>query len=503
MDFPRASGILLHPTSLPGRYGIGDLGEYAFRFIDYLKQTGQAYWQVLPLGPTSYGDSPYQALSTFAGNTNLISLDKVAAMGWLSPQELADVPKFPVYAVDYGPVIEYHNRKLALAYKNFAARGKPEHKAAFADWCQSQADWLEDYALFLALKDENGGRPWTEWANKGESLRETEALSEASARLTMEIERVKFGQWLFFSQWHEVRAYANAAGIRIIGDIPIFVAHDSSDVWANRELFSLDENGVPNVVAGVPPDYFSRTGQYWGNPLYKWDLMKSRGYPWWIARMRSILATVDIVRIDHFRGFYDYWEIPVNDERTAVNGRWVDGPNLHFFHALREQLGGDLPIIAEDLGDMHPMVYELRDALDLPGMKIIQFGFDGPTNKFLPHNYESRNFIVYTGTHDNNTARGWWDGEGTEGEKAYFQALMDREITEPHWEMIRLAMASVAHTFVAPLQDILGFGADTRMNMPGKLGGNWTWRFTPEWLNFEPAKMRLIHYTRLYNRWTD
>lgn len=503
MKFPRASGILLHPTSLPGRYGIGDLGEHAFRFVDFLKSLGQMYWQVLPLGPTSYGDSPYQSLSTFAGNTNLISLDKVAAAGWLSAADLADVPNFPVHVVDYGPVIEYHNAKLALAYRNFKAQNNPAQQQAMQAWCATQANWLEDYALFLALKDENGGKPWTEWANKGESLRDTEDLVEASTRLADEVERVKFTQWLFFTQWHELRSYANARGVKIIGDIPIFVAHDSSDVWANRAYFTLDANGMPELVAGVPPDYFSPTGQYWGNPLYRWDVMAADGYKWWIARIRSVLDMVDVVRIDHFRGFNDYWEIPINEERTAVNGRWVDGPHMHFFNVIREQLSDDLPIIAEDLGDITPAVFELRDELRLPGMKIIQFGFDGPKNKFLPHNFESTNFVVYTGTHDNNTAQGWWDNEGTPAEKSYFQMLMEREIHEPHWEMIRLAYASCAHTAVIPLQDLFGFGTDTRMNMPGRLGGNWGWRITPEWFNHDQAKGRFIHYTRLYNRWTD
>lgn len=502
MLFPRSSGILLHPTSLPGRYGIGDLGDAAYRFVDYLKSMGQSIWQVLPLGPTSYGDSPYQSLSTFAGNTNLISFDKLIEMGYLTAQDVADLPDFPAHQVDYGPVIEYHNAKLALAYRRFKAQPKPGHRQAFEAWVQSQAHWLEDFALFFALKEENGGKAWVEWANRDEALYEKSALAKAAVRLADDVERVKFCQWLFFSQWAQLRAYANQRGIRIFGDIPIFVAHDSSDVWANKGNYYLDEDGHPQVVAGVPPDYFSPTGQYWGNPLYRWDVMKRDGYSWWVERLKSVLALVDIVRIDHFRAFEDYWEIPVNEERTAVKGKWIKGPNVDFFNAIREQLG-ELPIIAEDLGDITPEVLELRDKLNLPGMKIIQFGWSDPANQFLPQNYTHNNFVVYTGTHDNNTARGWWDGEGTDGEKAFFQAYVDREIKEPNWEMIRIGMMSSAHTFILPLQDLFGFGADTRMNTPGKLGGNWAWRITPEWFNDSSARQRLIHFTRVYNRWVD
>lgn len=500
MEFPRASGILLHPTSLPGRYGIGDLGEYAYRFVDYLKSAGQRYWQVLPLGPTSYGDSPYQSLSTFAGNTNLISFDQLLALGWLTPADLMDLPQFPIYKVDYGWVIDYHTKKLAVAYERFKAANKADEQQAFAAWCAQQADWLDNFSLFVALKNENGGKAWVEWANKAESLREPAAIAAAQKRLATEIELTRFTQWVFFTQWDALHKYATEQGIMIIGDIPIFVAHDSSDVWSARELFYLDENGHTTVVAGVPPDYFSPTGQYWGNPLYRWDVMKADNYRWWVARLKAVLKMADIVRVDHFRAFYDYWEVPYNEERTAVDGQWIDGPGVPFFDSIKAQMG-DLPIIAEDLGDLSDGVYELRDELGLPGMKIIQFGFSDSANIFLPHNYESNNFIVYTGTHDNNTALGWWMGEGSDGEKDLFRQLMGRDITEPHWDMIRLGMSSSAHTFIAPLQDVFGFGTDTRMNLPGRVGGYWAWRFTEDWLYNDAPKSRFMYYTRLYNRW--
>lgn len=498
MLFPRSSGILLHPTSLPGRYGIGDLGEYAYRFIDYLQAAGQSIWQVLPLGPTSYGDSPYQCLSAFAGNPNLISLDKLVGLGWLTHADLADVPNFPTHEVDYGWVIGYHDQKLALAYERFEATANEGYKQAFSAWCDKNAHWLNDFALFAAIKNENGGRPWTEWP-EDVSLREPEALASAQTRLAKQISDIKFRQWVFFAQWEELREYAKGRNIRLVGDIPIFVAHDSSDVWANRDEYFLDERGNPTVVAGVPPDYFSATGQRWGNPLYRWDVMKQKGYSWWISRFSAVLTLVDIVRIDHFRGFEDYWEIPAS-EPTAVNGRWLKGPNIDFFNVLKERLG-ELPIIAEDLGMITAAVEKLRDDLGLPGMKIIQFGWSDPDNEFLPHNYITPNCVTYTGTHDNNTVVGWWHGEGSESDRHYFQQYVGREITEPNWEMIRLGAMSVANTFVAPLQDIFGLGTNARMNTPGVESGNWRWRFTEDWLQKPEPRERLAHLTRIYARW--
>ncbi|MBC7871578.1 MAG: 4-alpha-glucanotransferase [Chitinophagaceae bacterium] len=499
--FPRSSGVLLHPTSLPGRYGIGDLGEYAYRFADYLESIGQTIWQVLPLGPTSYGDSPYQCLSAFAGNSILISLDKLVGDGWLKQEELDDVPDFPEHLVDFGPVIDYHNRKLELAYQRFEVETSDgdEQRRAFNTWAGKNAYWLDDWALFIALKDENGGKPWVEWA-EDEALGKVEALEKARLRLTNQINAHRFRQWIFHTQWYELKDYANARGIRLVGDIPIFVAHDSSDVWANRSLFSLDEKGYPTIVAGVPPDYFSATGQRWGNPLYRWEVMKENDYSWWISRFRAILGVVDLVRIDHFRGFEDYWEIP-GSEPTAVKGRWVKGPNIAFFDKLREVLG-ELPIIAEDLGEITEEVLLLRDTLGLPGMKILQFAWDGPDNLFLPHNY-TVNCVAYTGTHDNNTTLGWWNsGEGTDNEKRFMSEYLNREITDPVWTLLRLGMMSVAHTFIVPMQDVLGYGAETRMNMPGRETGNWGWRFTADKLQ-DPVKDRLAYLTKLYSRWPE
>lgn len=497
--FPRASGILLHPTSLPGRYGIGDLGEWAYRFVDWLEAAGQSYWQVLPLGPTSYGDSPYQSLSAFAGNPNLISLDKLLGDGWLTDDDLKTVPDFPEHLVDFGEVITYHNLVLALAYKRFEESAMLEQQTAFNDWCGQNAYWLEDYALFAALKDYHGGQPWVEWPT-GEALRHPDVLASAAAEHRRMIAERRFRQWVFHKQWYELKEYANARGIRLVGDIPIFVAHDSADVWANRDGFHLDEVGQPTVVAGVPPDYFSPTGQRWGNPLYRWDQMSEDGYSWWISRFRAALSLVDIARIDHFRGFEAYWEVPAS-EPTAVRGRWVPGPGMDFLDTVREQLGS-LPIIAEDLGLITPGVIALRDGMGLPGMKILQFAFGGAggENSFLPHNYVP-NCVVYTGTHDNNTTVGWWSsGEADEQMKAMVAEYIGHPVSEPHWELIRLGMSSVAHTFIIPMQDVWGFGADTRMNTPGRESGNWGWRFSAEWLG-SPARERLAHLTGLYARW--
>lgn len=498
MKFPRASGILLHPTSLPGRYGIGDLGEAAYAFIDYLVAGSQSLWQVLPLGPTSYGDSPYQSLSAFAGNTNLISFDKLRKLGWLTDDDLADLPDFPTYSVDYGPVIEYHQQKLTRAYQQFQKNANAGYRQAFQKWCKQEAFWLEDFVLFFALKNENGGKPWVEWDNEDEALYQPEALEAARERLADQINFNRFTQWLFFAQWDELKTYANQKGVSIIGDIPIFVAHDSADVWANKRFFYLDPKGNPTVIAGVPPDYFSKTGQRWGNPLYRWETLKKEGYDWWIKRVQAILKLVDIVRIDHFRAFEDYWEIPASEE-TAVKGEWVKGPNVDFFKVLEAALG-DLPIIAEDLGEITEEVEILRDTLDLPGMKIIQFAWSDPDNEFLPHNYKTQNCVAYSGTHDNNTVMGWWMGEGSEGQKAFVEAYVGKKVIEPHWEMIRLGMMSIASMFVAPLQDVFGFGEDTRMNTPGKEQGNWGWRFSADWLEKREPLERLKHLTHVYGR---
>jgi 4-alpha-glucanotransferase len=496
MAVERVSGILLHPTSLPGRYGIGDMGEWSFRFVDYLVAHGQKVWQMLPLGPTSYGDSPYQSLSAFAGNPLLISLDKLVEEGWLSADDVKDVPDFPQNAVDYGAVIIYHNQMLARAYGNFETNAKEPQTRAFNEWVQSNKDWLDDFALFRALKDHHGGKPWVEWT-EGEALRHPDALAAAITRHAADINLHRWQQWIFNRQWLELKAYANGKGIQLIGDIPIFVAHDSSDVWARPELFYLDEKGYPTVIAGVPPDYFSETGQRWGNPLYRWEEMALDGYSWWVRRIRATLELVDIIRIDHFRGFDAYWEVPAS-EPTAVRGQWVPGPGMHFFDVIKAALGS-LPIIAEDLGVITPEVEALRDGLGLPGMKILQFAWEGGvTDPFLPHNHVP-NCVVYTGTHDNNTTIGWWHEEASPDMRQFVNSYFDREVVEINWELIRAAEMSVAHTCVIPLQDILNLDAEFRMNLPGREMGNWTYRCTPD--DFDhPGIQRVLHYTKLYGR---
>ncbi len=494
---------MLHPTSLPGRYGIGDLGEYAYRFVDFLEAAEQSVWQVLPLGPTSYGDSPYQSPCALAGNPNLISLDVLVGDGWLTEDDLADAPKFPTYMVDYGPVIEYHDKKLTLAYQRFDKEADAETRKNFDAFAEQNKLWLDDYALFMAIKEANGGVSWTEWDDDDLVRYKAAALDQARKTYEREISEKKFRQWLFYSQWQTLKDYAAERNIRIMGDVPIFVAHDSSDVWGNQGLYYLEEDGNPTVVAGVPPDYFSETGQRWGNPLYRWDKMKANSYAWWKGRIRAIFELVDLVRIDHFRGFQAYWEIPA-DEPTAVKGRWVEGPGADLFEAVKKEFG-ELAIVAEDLGVITPEVEALRDGQSLPGMKVLQFAFDGEcgSNLFLPHHYTA-NCVVYTGTHDNNTTYGWWHsdeaGEGIHRcVRAYTGTDDDQIAEEPHWVLIRAAMQSVAHTCVVPMQDVLGFGGDTRMNTPGKEQGNWVWRFGEEELQ-NPAKDRLAWVTRLYSR---
>lgn len=495
MEFPRAGGILLHPTSLPGRYGIGELGSAAHRFVDFLAESNLKLWQVLPLGPTGYGDSPYQVFSAFAGNPLLISLEWLAGDGWLGEEDLKTAPDFPLDEVDYGPVIEWKGRMLRRAYENFKVRAGPSDWEALRAFADENQAWLADYALFMAVKEAHGGVIWSEWEREI-ALREPAALAAWRERLADAIVEREFLQWQFTRQWSSVKRYANERRIQIIGDIPIFVAYDSADVWAHPELFFLDERGAPTVVAGVPPDYFSKTGQLWGNPLYRWDRMRANGYAWWIERFRQILTLVDIVRIDHFRGFEAYWEVPAGAP-TAETGRWVKGPGADLFQAVRDALG-ELPIIAEDLGLITPEVEALRDALGFPGMRILQFAFEGDaSNPFLPHNFV-RNTVIYTGSHDNDTTAGWYE-TATEHERDFVRRYLDSDGSEIAWKLVRLAFSSVANQAIVPLQDVLGLGTEARMNFPGRPSGNWRWRYRAEMLTPELSG-RLRELVRLFGR---
>jgi len=497
MQFPRSSGVLLHPTSLPGAYGIGDLGAGAYQFADFLHITGQTLWQVLPLGPTSFGDSPYQAISSFAGNPLLISLDTLKEDGWLTDDDLPPSKDFNDYVVNYGPVIEYHIEALNRAFAVFSETASKDQKAEFKAFCDANQSWLDDFALFAALKDSHDGAPWWDWP-AGQALREPKELEAAKQGLDDSIQSHMFRQWLFNNQWEALRQYCVERDVRLMGDIPIFVAHDSSDTWANQSLFYLDDKGMPTVIAGVPPDYFSATGQRWGNPLYRWDKMKKNKYAWWKSRFGRAMELFDLVRIDHFRGFVAYWEIPATEE-TAVNGQWVKGPSSHFFKALQKDFGDDLPIVAEDLGEITPDVYALRDEFNFPGMKILQFAFEEgcEPNGFQPHTYTTANCVVYTGTHDNNTTLGWWN-EVSDNIRNCVQAYMG-PIHDPARDLMRLGMMSIAHTVISPLQDILGYGGDTRMNHPGVAAGNWSWRYTADALS-EDVRFILGDMSYRYDR---
>ena len=495
MELTRDSGLLLHPTSLPGPHGVGDLGAEAYRWVDFLVEAGQGLWQLMPLGPTGFGDSPYQCFSAFAGNPYLISLERLVEDGFLDADALADIPDFPAERVDYGAVIPFKLERLTRAYRYFMENKTGEQQAQFRKFCEAQAGWLEDYALFMACKEAHGGGSWSAW-DEGIRARHPEALEAWGGRLENEIDKHKVWQWFFYEQWLALRAYANGKDVKIIGDIPIFIAYDSADAWSNPELFHFDESGNPTVVAGVPPDYFSETGQRWGNPLYRWDVMKKNGFAWWISRIRSTLEFFDFVRIDHFRGFEAYWEIPA-DEPTAVHGRWVEGPGQPFFDAVKEALG-DLPIIAEDLGVITPEVEVLRDENNLPGMKVLQFAFaDGAADPYLPHNYP-HHCVVYTGTHDNDTTRGWYE-TAPEKEQDMVRRYLARDGSNAAWSLVRLAFSSVADFAVVPLQDVLGLGSDARMNTPGAAAGNWGWRYTPEQLAPWVAPS-LREMTELYGR---
>lgn len=506
MTFPRSSGILLHPTSLPGPFGIGDLGDEAYRFADFLTASGQSLWQVLPLGPTGYGDSPYACYSAFAGNTLMISPERLVREELLTEADLRPNYLLSDERVDFEQVHRYKDALLQKAHQRYQLSTNTGLRSAFETFAQRNATWLDDYALFRALKDAHGGIAWHEW-QPSLVRRESAALSRSREQLTYQIEAHKFYQFLFYKQWFELKSYCNQRGIRVVGDIPIFVAHDSADVWTNPDQFKLESDGRPIVVAGVPPDYFSKTGQLWGNPLYNWDRMRADGFKWWIQRVHATLQTVDIVRIDHFRGFAACWEIPGGD-KTAERGRWVEAPGRELFAVIRKVLG-ELPIIAEDLGVITPDVEELRDDCGFPGMRILQFAFSSDTrNQDLPHNY-LKNVVVYTGTHDNDTTVGWFHsaaGEGStrnaeqiERERQFCMKYLNTDGSEIHWDFIRATWASVANTAVVPLQDLLGLGTEARMNLPNSTSGNWIWRFKAGAL-VEAIGKRLRELTELYGR---
>lgn len=507
MRFPRSSGILLHPTSLPGPFGIGELGSEAYRFVDQLARARQSLWQVLPLGPTGYGDSPYQSFSAFAGNTLLVSLDLLAKEGLLTDEDLRGAPRFPEERVDFGSVIEFKNAQLERAYKRFKESGGDNLRHSFDVFQEYAASWLDGYALFRAIKNHQDGKVWSEW-DEELAKRDEAAMERVHRELDEEIEAQKFYQFLFFRQWSALKRYSNQKGISIVGDIPIFVSYDSADVWTHPDLFKLDEAGKPKVVAGVPPDYFSRTGQLWGNPIYNWDRMLANDFAWWTERVSASFEMMDILRIDHFRGFAAAWEIPAGDE-TAERGRWVSVPGRELFSTLRRKLGGDLPIIAENLGLITPDVEELRRAFGFPGMRILQFGFSSDANnKFLPHNYEHED-VAYTGTHDNDTTVGWFNAKEGVGstrtaaqikkESAYCLKYLDTRGREINWDFIRAVFASVASLALIPLQDVLGLGTEARMNLPASTSGNWNWRYRATDLT-EEMLSRLRELSETYGR---
>jgi len=494
MQFPRASGILLHPTSLPGEFGIGDLGPNAYEFVDFLARTNQTYWQILPLGPTGWGDSPYSSFSAFAGNTLLISPEKLQEEGLF---EIDKKPSFSQDRVDYGAVYDWKARMLRAAFDNWRGR---ENEDEFREFKEVNSSWLDDFALYRAIKMSHDQKPWFEWPDPLK-LRDDGALSESASNLGEEILAEKFYQFLFFKQWSALKEYANSHGIKIVGDVPIFLALDSADVWRHQTQFKLNSDGSPLVVSGVPPDYFSKTGQLWGNPIYDWDAMGEDGFGWWKERIRFTLRMVDIVRIDHFRGFAGAWEVPGGNP-TAEHGEWVDAPGHEFFGALKDEFG-ELPFWVEDLGFVTPEVERLRDDFGFPGMRILQFAFSDAHNSALPHNY-IRNCVAYTGTHDNDTAVGWWKaqvndkGEASEA-RQFAEKYLDSDGAEINWDMIRAIWSSIADSGVVPLQDLLGLDNSAIMNRPATTSGNWQWRYKNGDLTDEIAG-KLTELTELYGR---
>jgi 4-alpha-glucanotransferase len=490
---PRSAGLLLHPTSLPGPFGIGDLGPVAFRWVETLAAMKQSWWQLLPLGPTGAGDSPYQSFSAFAGNVNLLSPELLQQDGLVSA-ELWAGEQFASDHVDYARITPFKSKLLRTAWVTFQKGGAGNLRSEFEAYCTAEAAWLDDYALFVAVRESLGGAQMVDWP--ADVLRRNPvALAELEKALASEILLHKFGQFLFDRQWGALKAFAAARGVRVIGDTPIFVALDSADVWANADQFLLDADRRPTVVAGVPPDYFSADGQHWGNPIYDWHRMAATAYSWWCARAGRQLKQVDLIRLDHFRGFCQAWHIPAA-ETTARNGKWVDGPRAELFERLRTALAG-LPFIAEDLGVITPDVEALRAALGLPGMHVLQFALEGPASPHWPHNY-APNSACYTGTHDNDTVAGWYATLNGH-DRNYLAQTLGKGVGDVSWDLIRAAWASVSVLAVAPLQDVLSLGTDARMNRPGIAEGNWRWRFRLD--QFRPEVIgRLAEFTTLYNR---
>jgi len=494
----RGSGVLLHITSLPSPFGIGDLGSSAYAFADWLAETKQRFWQILPLNPTdlAYGNSPYHGTSAFAGNKLLLSPELLVQEGFLNQEDLDTTPPFPEETVDFRAVVEHKSLLFQKAYERFKTGKEPE---AYQQFCTENAFWLDDFAHFVANKSRHPGQVWNQWPK---ALRDRKRQALISSRMACqdEIGKEKFLQYLFFKQWSSLKRYCNDRNIQIIGDMPIYVVLDSADVWARPDLFNLDQEKMPVTVAGVPPDYFSETGQLWGNPVYRWEVLRETGYEWWIQRMACNLKLFDLVRVDHFRGFMGYWEVPA-DEEVATNGRWVEAPAMDFFNRLSERFP-NLPIIAEDLGTITPDVWELMDHFGFPGMKVLLFAFgqDLPTNPYAPHNHV-KNCVVYTGTHDNNTARGWFEREAGTEDKHRLSRYLGKEVKAEtvHWEMIRLAMMSVADRVIFPMQDILGLGEEARINRPARKGGNWRWRLLH---GRPPAELsrRLLEMTETFGR---
>ncbi|MFT9497853.1 4-alpha-glucanotransferase [Anaerosolibacter sp.] len=489
----RSSGILMHITSLPSPYGIGTFGKEAYAFVDFLKKAGQNYWQLLPLGPTSFGDSPYQSFSSFAGNPYFIDLETLVEEGLLEWEDIQNIDfGRDREKIDYGKL--YMNR-FSILKKAFLL-GREKFKQSLESFRLENSDWLEDYGLYMAVKVWFGMKSWKDW-DEDIKLREEKALERYQKELANEIEYWMFLQYLFFKQWKKLKKYANDKGIRIIGDIPIYVAEDSADAWANSEIFFLDEKKNPVTIAGCPPDYFSEIGQLWGNPIYRWDLLEERNYDWWIERIRGNFRLYDILRIDHFRGLESFWEIPFGS-KTAATGRWVKGPGMKLFRAVKEQLG-NIDIIAEDLGHLTQEVIDFRKESEYPGMKVLQFAFDTrEESDYLPHNYE-KNCVVYTGTHDNDTIMGWMNTANkldVEHAKEYLNLTEDEGY---HWGFLRGVWSSVGALAIAPMQDFLGLGSEHRMNIPSTIGGNWQWRVKKEDLT-DGLAAKIYRFTKRYGR---